>query len=148
MRSEKRISGIKADLSYTGFGLDDAIRIASDLRVNNVLTELDLRGNRLGTKGWCAIFNALKENKSNKIKAWNLSPQGIDPAVVKTLVEYVSVSTVLTSLNLNGSGRLWNKDPWLTIPDQRSLESNGVGDEGAKALAFALKVNAVLTSLR
>ena len=79
-------------------GDEGAKALASALEVNKVLTELDVRYNSLGTEGWCAIFNALKDNKENKIKAWNLSYQRINDEIAKSLAEYVSVSAVLTSL--------------------------------------------------
>ena len=52
----------------------------------------------LKTQGWCAIFNALRDNKANKIESWDLSQQRINPEIAKALAEYVSVSTTITSL--------------------------------------------------
>ena len=57
-----------------------------------------LRDNELGTEGWCAIFAALRDNKDNKIEAWDLSGQGIGPEIAKVLAEYVSASTAVRSL--------------------------------------------------
>ena len=57
-----------------------------------------LRGNKLGTEGWCAIFGALRDNKDNKIESWDLSEQGINPEIAKVLAEYISVSTAVVSL--------------------------------------------------
>ena len=103
--TEKRImlSGIKHDQAeanlYKQFlEAADAILIASDLRVSAVLKSIDLRYNDLGAEGWCAIFNALKENTANKIESWDLSYQKINDEIAKTLAEYISVSKVLTSL--------------------------------------------------
>ena len=85
-----------------------------------------LRENQLGTEGWCAIFAALRDNKENKIESWDLSDQDINGEIAKTLAEYVSVSSVLTDLD---------------------LRYNSIGAEGAKALAKALSVNRVLNTL-
>ena len=57
-----------------------------------------LRDNNLGTRGWCTIFAALRDNKDNKIKSWDVSSQGIDVEIVKVLAKYVSASTTLKSL--------------------------------------------------
>ena len=57
-----------------------------------------MRNNSLGTEGWCAIFKALRDNKKNKIKSWDLSDQNINPEIAKVLAEYVSVSMAITSL--------------------------------------------------
>ena len=57
-----------------------------------------MRGNRLETEGWCAIFAALRDNKDNKIESWDLSQQGINVEIAKVLAEYVSASTALKSL--------------------------------------------------
>ena len=57
-----------------------------------------LRGNKLGTEGWCAIFAALRDNKDNKIESWDLSGQHINPEIAKVLAEYISVSTAVRSL--------------------------------------------------
>ena len=63
-----------------------------------MLKSIDLRGNELGTEGWCAIFKALRDNKENKIASWGLSGQDINPEIAKVLAEYVSVSMAITSL--------------------------------------------------
>ena len=57
-----------------------------------------MRHNELGTKGWCAIFGALRDNKDNKIESWDLSEQRINVEIAKVLAEYVSASTALKSL--------------------------------------------------
>ena len=43
------------------------------------LKSINLRGNSMGTEGWCAIFDALRNNKDNKIESWDLSSQKINP---------------------------------------------------------------------
>merc|ERR1712216_1055094 len=80
---------------------EGAAAIAEALRGNGGLKNIDLRGNSHGTEGWCAIFAALRDNKENKIESWHLSRQGINTEIAKVLAEYVSVSGVLTKLDLN-----------------------------------------------
>ena len=61
-----------------------------------------LRGNKLGDKGWTALFKALCENKGDKIESWDLSDEGVGPETAQALAEYISVSTTLTSLKYVG----------------------------------------------
>ena len=112
--------------------------IAEALRVNSLLTECHMGGNRLDAEGWCAIFDALRDNKDNKIAEWNLSQQGsvsefsranrlsLNPTIVKSLAAYVAVSGSLTELTLN---------------------CLGIGNKGATAIGAALAVNGSLTNL-
>lgn len=70
------------------------------LGINESITSLDLKDNRLGDEGWCAIFNGLRNNQQNKIKVWDLSGQkdGINPTIAKSLAAYVAVSGSITSV--------------------------------------------------
>ena len=87
---------------------------------------MDLRHNDLGEEGWCAVFDALRDNPQNKIAKWDLFGQGVGPTTSKSLAAYMAVSASLTSLLLGG---------------------NRLGPEGAKALAPALAANASLTEV-
>ena len=44
---------------------------------------------------------ALRDNKDNKIETWDVSEQGINVEIAKVLAEYVSVSTVMTKLDIS-----------------------------------------------
>ena len=57
-----------------------------------------LRKNKLGDKGWTALFKALCENKGDKIESWDLSDEGVGPETAKALAEYISVSPALKSV--------------------------------------------------
>ena len=57
-----------------------------------------LLNNALGDDGWCAVFEALRDNKGAKIESWDLSLEGIGPKVAKALAEYLSVSSAVKSL--------------------------------------------------
>ena len=89
--------------------------------------QVNLRGNSLGDKGWCAIFDTLRDNPQNKIAKWDLFDQGINPAIAKSLAAYMAISTSLTSLDLS---------------------YNYVGPELGVVMADALKANASLTTVR
>ena len=65
--------------------------------------QVDLRLNNLGEEGWCAIFDALRDNPQNKIAKWNLYGQGINPTISKSLAAYMAVSASLTSVSLLGN---------------------------------------------
>ena len=51
-----------------------------------------LRGNKLGDEGWTAVFQALCENKGDKIESWDLSGERVGPETAKALADYISVS--------------------------------------------------------
>ena len=109
----------EADFANLSLKPPDAILLASDLSqpsVSGALTSINLRENNLGTQGWRAIFNALRDNKENKIASWDLSSQSIDAEAAKAIAEYVAVSGTLTDLN---------------------LAFNKIGAQGAAALADA-----------
>ena len=79
-----------ADFSNQGLQRADALLLASDLRASKALKEIDLRGNEFGSAEWCAIFNALRDNKANTIEAWNLPDQGLDAEVAKAISGYLA----------------------------------------------------------
>ena len=57
-----------------------------------------LSNNKLGDKGWTALFKALFENKGDKIESWDLSFEGVGPETAKALADYISVSPALKSV--------------------------------------------------
>ena len=90
------------------------------------MKSINLRGNSLGTEGWCAIFAALRDNKENKIESWDLSYQSINTEIAKVLAEYVSVSGVLTALDLRFN--------WLGDEGKGVIRDAVSGREGFKLL--------------
>lgn len=93
----------QTDANFFGWGLtaQDAKLLAPEIAVNGSITSLDLKYNALGDEGWCAVFDALRDNPQNKIKEWNLRGQGINPKIAKSLAAYVAVSTSITSVRLS-----------------------------------------------
>ena len=92
--------------------------IADAIRVSHSLTECNLRENELHKEGWCAIFDALRDNPQSKIATWNLRDQGINAIIAKSLAAYVAVSGSLTQLN---------------------VEDNELGAEGEAAIRKAVE---------
>ena len=60
--------------------------------VSGALTSLELRGNRLGDKGWGAIFAAICGNKDSKIMSLDAASEKIGPAGVKLIAEALRTS--------------------------------------------------------
>ena len=87
------------DFSDKGLRIASAFVIAALIGVNGSLTSINLRGNSLEYQGWCAIFDALAKNPQSKIKEWDLSRQGINPTIAKSLAAHVTVSGSLTNLS-------------------------------------------------
>ena len=81
--------------TYTAEGIK---AIADAMRASHSLTECDLRFNNLGKEGWCAIFDALRENPQNSIVKWDLAGQGINAEIAKSLTAYIAVSRSLTQV--------------------------------------------------
>ena len=101
-------------------------------------------------KGWCAIFDALRDNPDNKIQSWDLSGQTINPEIARALAGHVSTSKALVSLKYASS------HPHLCcqchlkpcrVPHY-SLHDNRLYPEGAKRVADALTANSTLTELK
>ena len=93
------------DLSHKGLGVASAIVIASLIGVNGALTSVNLRGGKLGDKGWGAIFAAICGNKDSKIMSLDASCENIGPAGVKLIAKALrtSVTGALTVTNLLGN---------------------------------------------
>ena len=82
--------------TYTAEGIT---ALADALHVNASLTSCNLRDNSLGEVGWCAVFDALRDNPQNKIKLWELSNQGITPTIAKSIAAHMAVSTELRKIS-------------------------------------------------
>ena len=97
--SNNRLCGIWFDGWWRGTYTAEGINaIADALRVSGSITSLNLKYNKLGDEGWCAVFDALRDNPQNKINEWDLVDQGINPKIAKSLAAYVAVSGSLTTI--------------------------------------------------
>ena len=79
---------------------DGAMVVASLLPAAASLTEVDLRSNKLGDAGWCAVFDALRDNPQNKISKWDLALQSISPVIATSLAAYMAAGASLTSCDV------------------------------------------------
>jgi hypothetical protein len=110
-----------------------AKHVAKMLGVNSALTSVEFRGNKLGDKGWGAIFAAICGNKDSKIMSMDASSENIGPVGVKLIAEALrtSVTGGLTSINMSNN----------------YLTHSGTDMTGIKELAAALGVNCSLTKI-
>jgi hypothetical protein len=151
-----------ADFSNQDLKPRDAILLASDLSqavVTGALTSVDLRGNKLGDKGWGAIFVAVCGNKDSKIIAMDASSENISPAGVKLIAEALrtSVTGGLTALDLSFNGL---KDEGVSAVCEAiqsnketklaslNMANNGIEHPGAKSVAAMVAVTGALTEVR
>ena len=144
---------IELDLSSKGLGPTEGIVLAALIQHSPVLKSINLRYNRLGTEGWCAMFLALRDNKANQIQSWDLRNENINPEIVKALAEYVAVTLalnrlVLTYNRIKDEGAIALSHGLMTNKTLKVLYLNecDIGTEGGNALAAALSRGAkVLT---
>lgn len=126
--------------------------LASALKVNGVLTTLNLSSNQIGEKGAIAMAEALKVNGA--LTSLNLSYNYVGPGLGIPLAMALKVNGVMKNLYLefNQIG----KEGAIAIADalkvngvleNLNLETNQIGKEGAIAIADALKVNVVMNSI-
>jgi Ran GTPase-activating protein (RanGAP) involved in mRNA processing and transport len=191
----------EADFSNQGLQPADAILIGSDLKLMAGVTTLDLSVNRIGDEGAKAIAEALKVNavlknlsvaynsnivgvaaqqlaaaalgslslevlsgvpikelREDKLTELNLSSMGLGPTEGIVLAELIKFSAVVTTLVLGsflfgnnigdeGAKAIAEALKVNVVVTKLWLNNNKIGDDGAKAIAEALKVNAVLTKL-
>ena len=100
-------------------GVDGAKAIAEALKVNPVLTELDLYNNQIRDDGAKAIAEALKVNPVLTTLYLGYNSIGDDGA--KAIAEALKVNPVLTKLNLQSANQCF------------------VGEAGKKAVRDAVK---------
>ena len=124
-------------------GSKGACAIAGALKVNAVLTSLDISWNHIGAEGAKAFAEALNSGKvaaltTLELAECNLTNYGTDMTGITALAEALQVNAVLTHLDLGGN----------VLCATNELSGKGTHDaSGITALAEALRVNAVLKKL-
>ena len=108
--------------------------ISDALKINTKLTVLDLDNNFIGVEGGKKLGNALYKNKS--LKVLKLKGNGIDDAGT-------AVIALALRRPLSGAPQI----SYNNVLAELDLSRNGIGNQGATALAITLKRNATLTSL-
>ena len=146
------------DLRANSIGDDGAEAIAEALKVNAVLTTLNLWSNSIGDEGAKAIAEALKVNAV--LKNCNLLNNSLDVESATMLAKIGRERGIMlsgrkkgdkTEADFSGQGLqpadaiLIGSDlQFMAVVTTLSLRNNSIGDKGVKAIAEALKVNAVL----
>ncbi|CAF4541930.1 unnamed protein product, partial [Didymodactylos carnosus] len=112
------------DLGWNQISDGGGEALAEALKVNKTLTTLDLGGNQISARGGEALAKTLKVNKT--LTTLNLQSNQTSDGGGEALAEALKVNKTLTTLDLGG---------------------NQISDRGGEALAEALKVNTTLTTL-
>ena len=159
------LSGIKRDQKEAEFysrrdntflGPVNAILIASDLRVNTLLTSVNLSNNKWGVDGTKFICDALKGNTT--LKHLDLSGGYYNPNIggaagAKLVADLLGASS-LASITLmandigpTGAKALAPAFCSNTLLTSVNLSDNNLGEEGTKIICDALKGNTALKHL-
>jgi hypothetical protein len=90
------------DLRERNIGVQGGMLLAHLVPIMGTFTSVELRGNKLGDKGWGAFFAAICGNKDSKIMSMDASCENINPAGIQLIAEALrtSVTGALTVTNL------------------------------------------------
>ena len=80
------------DLRERSIGVQGGMLLAHLVPIMGTFTSVELRGNKLGDKGWGAFFAAICGNKDSKIMSMDASSENIGPAGVKLIAEALRTS--------------------------------------------------------
>ena len=152
LESQKNSSRINLNDSYIR---DEGCKILGDfLQSNPQISQLELKGNNITSKGLIYILESLKQNF--KLKSLNLewNSIGLDSAGLEALSNYLSQNTSLNHLDLRNN-RITTNDANLIanlIKVSKSLISldlrwNELGNIGAKAILTSVRENNILQVL-
>ena len=150
VHSMLRVKNINADISKDDTGLivpmtkEDAAIIAACLTVSNILADINLKGNDIGTNGAKYFSHALsKENISLKIL--NLYGNNIFDTGAIAMSNALSENNGLTSLNLGGNrigptgavslAQMLQENPSLT---NFCLSRNAIGEKGLLSISKSM----------
>ena len=125
--------------TYTAEGIT---AISDAMRVNGLLTALDLSSNYLTDEGVSAVCEAIQSNKETKLTSLNLGDNEIGPVGANAVAAMVVVTGSLTSINLSK-----NKLCGVWTDDDGEQQGTYTA-EGITAIADALRVNGGLTEVR
>ena len=125
--------------TYTAEGIT---AISDAMRVNGLLTALDLSSNYLTDEGVSAVCEAIQSNKETKLASLNFGVNEIGPVGANAVAAMVVVTGSLTSINLSK-----NKLCGVWTDDDGEQQGTYTA-EGITAIADALRVNGGLTEVR
>ncbi|KAF8957929.1 hypothetical protein BGZ46_002072, partial [Entomortierella lignicola] len=123
-RSSSHLQMLSLGMNATPISASDFRVLVNSLKIDSILTTLDLQNNSLGNRGAVALSEALKTN--TVLVALDLRNNLIETEGTVALTEALKINTTLTTLD---------------------LRRNPVGRLGALALSDVLETNTTLTSL-
>ncbi|XP_072132691.1 uncharacterized protein [Mobula birostris] len=141
-------------LNHSGLQDPDVNHLASALRTNRSLMELDVRGNALGDSG-VKLLSAVLRDPNCKLQILGLWNVGLTDSGAEDLASALRTNQSLTELDL-GSNDLGDSGVKLVSAALRDPESKlqkldltrvELTDSGAEDLAFALSTNRSLREL-
>jgi hypothetical protein len=102
IQTNKETKLASLNFKNNGIGPGGANAVAAMVAVTGALTSVELRGNKLGNKGWGAIFAAICGNKDSKIVSMDASCENISHAGIQLIAEALrtSLTGALTVTNL------------------------------------------------
>ena len=113
------------DLKHQNMCDEQVKALAGAIRVNTTITEVNLANKSFGDEGLKALAEAIRVNKS--VTKVNLRGNKFGDEGLKALAEALRVNKTVTEVN---------------------LYDNNFGDEGLKALASAMEVNETITEVK
>jgi len=88
----------EANLSSNALGLEGARALVQGGAFSGALTKCHLRDNALGVEGWTIILEALCDQPDSKITEWDITGEGLGPAVAAPLAKYLTSTSAIGRL--------------------------------------------------
>ena len=150
------LSCAQLDLSYNNLGPEGAKAIAALCAVCASVTKILVSSNRLGAEGATILCDALRESKVTNVQELDLSDNNIGRDGAKAIAALCSVTASVTKIlvrrnKLGDQGATVLCDALraskVTNVQELDLSYNGIGPEGAKAVAAMAAVVASVTKV-
>jgi hypothetical protein len=131
-----RGSETAVDMSGKGLGAEDVVLLAGELESMEGLTELDLRGTRLGAAGAAVVAGFLPRCNAG-LTELDLSCTGLGAAGAAVVAGFLPRCTALVSANLasNNIGGYLKKGKFVATPEGPAAIASAMKDSGFAALS-------------
>jgi Ran GTPase-activating protein (RanGAP) involved in mRNA processing and transport len=96
--------------------------IANELKTNNIVTELSLRGTEISNEGAYLLFDALKTNPNTVLKTLTLATTSIDNECLGSFAELLGDNDILQSVDMYNTEV--DNDGLLELSKRRELKYN------------------------
>jgi hypothetical protein len=147
------------DISRNGIGAEGAKAVAEGLKHNSSssLTKIWVSDNRLGAEGATTLCNALRESTVTKVQELGLEGNNIGPEGAKAVAAMAAIVASVTNIlvggnNLRDEGTIILcaalRGSTVSKVQELGLSSNGIGPDGAKAVAALCAAIASVTEVR